>query len=306
MPTTLRCLVCLLAVLAGPVAADQDPDAAPDPGPAVEQAPVATDEDSADQEQKPAETPAFDNQPGRMRKLSTPEGIAFSAYEAGPRGAKWGILLVPEQWGLDAHVRAWVDHLATLGYRALAVDIYDGKTATSDKRAQALARGLDQAATDAKYRAALSVLKAPGRKLATMGFGFGGAQAMRATLADANDVAATVIYQTPPPTDDSMVKGIKGQLFSVYATQGTTVPTEQINAFAAAMRGAKKPITLKLVDMSADGIDKPGDRFDGGIVQAAWKDTEVFLKKAEAEPPCKGCGHKKRKYVRHRHYRRHR
>lgn len=303
MPTTLRCLVCLfLAVVAGPViAADADTAPASQPAQVDQQTPTATD-DSADQGEKPGEIAAFADQPGQVRQLKTTEGVSFNVYEAGPRGAVWGILLVPDQWGLNKHVRAWVDHLGALGYRALAVDIYNGKTVHSADKAQALATGLDQHVADAKYRAALLSLKAPGRRLATMGFGFGGAQAVQATLADPGDVVATVTYQAPPPGDTSVVKSMKAHVFSVYATQGSTIPQDQIDAFAAALRAVKRPMTLKLLAVSADPDNAPGDRFDSGIVQATWPDTEEFLKRVQAETRC--CFHPKR-HVWHRHYIRH-
>jgi carboxymethylenebutenolidase len=271
MPATLRWLLLSIALLcAGPATAgDQD----------VNQV-----------------LPFQANQTGKRLVLTTADGKTFDAYEAGARGAVWGILLVPEPWGFDERLRAWADYLAGLGYRVLAIDTYDHKLPRSPEDAQAMAASLDQAAADAKYRAAIATLKAPGRKLATMGFGLGGLQALRASLAQPNEVRATVMYQASVITDPLILNNLKSPVLGIYAKQDASIPADAIKTFEDAMKRASKSLTVRVVDASPESLTAPGDRYKGALFQAGWKETEVFLKKNERDPPCARCNPKKKRH----------
>ena len=53
-------------------------------------------------------------------------------YLAGPSGPeRAGVLVVHDWYGLLPHVRAACDELAAAGLVALALDLYDGRTATT-------------------------------------------------------------------------------------------------------------------------------------------------------------------------------
>jgi carboxymethylenebutenolidase len=214
--------------------------------------------------------------------LETDTGEAFQVYQAGPRGAKWGILLVHAQWGLNDNVRDWADQLSDLGYRVAVVDVFDGAVAQTAEEADALAVRLDQKTANAKYRAGLDLLSAPGRKLATVGWGFGGSQALYAGAA-APIVAATVVYDAPPVLDADVLKALRGPVLGVFNRNDTRVPREQLQAFASAMKSVNKPLTLHYYD----GDAAPATHYTGSLVPSNWEQARGFLKKHEAEPKTK-------------------
>src|SRR5712691_10318028 len=83
---------------------------------------------------------------GEAITLKTDNGIFFKAYLAGPRGAKRGILLLHEWWGLNDSVRRWADYLGESGYRVLAIDLYNGKVAVSTGQAKEYMAAVNQEA----------------------------------------------------------------------------------------------------------------------------------------------------------------
>jgi len=73
---------------------------------------------------------------GETQTLHTTDGHPFAAYLAGPEQTRGAVLLCHEWWGLKGHNLAWADHLAEAGYRAIAVDLYDGRV-TDDRQEEA-------------------------------------------------------------------------------------------------------------------------------------------------------------------------
>ena len=76
----------------------------------------------------------------------------------------------------------------------MAIDLYDGQIATNPQHAKLLMNSIKQADANTKFAAALDTLKAPGRKIATIGWSYGASQALRATLSAPEPVSATVSY----------------------------------------------------------------------------------------------------------------
>ncbi len=239
--------------------------------------------------------PSFNASESESLTLQTDTGGTVQAYQAGPRGAKWGILLLHAQWGLNDDVRDWADQLSDLGYRVAVVDIFDGVVAETAEEAEALAAQLDQKAANAKYRAGLKLLSAPGRKLATVGWGFGGSQALYAGAA-APVVAATVVYDAPPVLDADVLKALRGPVLGVFNRNGEQVQREQLQAFASAMKRVNKALTLHYYD----GDAAPTVHYTGRLVPSNWEQARGFLKKYEAEPRTKAKKRVKKKKRRNR------
>src|SRR5690554_7044668 len=80
---------------------------------------------------------------GRMVAVPTAWGTSFEGYLAGPADAGLGLLLVHDRWGLNPQVRQWADRMAALGYRVLAVDLFDGRVARRAEDGPAIWRSVD-------------------------------------------------------------------------------------------------------------------------------------------------------------------
>ena len=133
---------------------------------------------------------------GSWEALQDREGRELRAYVAGPGDARAAVLLVHDYFGISDFTRASVERLAAQGYRALAVDLYNGKTATTHEQAAALMQAYmqqERRVGDAALQAGIDALKRPGRRLATLGFSMGGAEALRAALNEPGAVQGSVV-----------------------------------------------------------------------------------------------------------------
>ena len=212
---------------------------------------------------------------GEILTLKTDKGVSFKAYRTGPRGAKRGILLLHEWWGLNDSMRRWADYLGELGYRVIAIDLYNGKVADSISQAKEYMLEVNQETANAKHRAALSALKAPGRKLIAMGWGFGGSQSLQAGFAEPV-VSAVVIYDGVLPNDVTAIKNLRAAVLGVFAKD--TLP-DGIKAFETAMKQANKIVKLHFYPGTSDFSNPSADRYRSGIMPALWKETQTFLNK---------------------------
>jgi dienelactone hydrolase len=116
---------------------------------------------------------AEDAPAGRMVAIPTAWGTSFEGYLAGPADARLGLLLVHDRWGLNPQVRQWADRMAALGYRVLAVDLFDGRVARRVEDGPAIWRGIDPVWTVANVDGALDFLRERQTHVVALGFGKG-------------------------------------------------------------------------------------------------------------------------------------
>jgi carboxymethylenebutenolidase len=130
---------------------------------------------------------------GHFTSFKQKDGREVRAFVAGPADARAGVLFVHDYFGISNATKGAVERLGSMGYLAVAVDLYGGKSAMTHESAVKLMESMDSAAAAATLQACLDYLKRPGRKLATIGFSMGGQQALKGNLNDPNSVSATVI-----------------------------------------------------------------------------------------------------------------
>ncbi len=210
---------------------------------------------------------------GERTTLKTAADKPFAAYLVGPKEAPRGILIIYTAAGLSDPARTWADELGKLGYRAITVDLYDAAAAPHAGPGPTF-QSLDQNDANAKYRAALEALHEPGRSLAIFGVCAGGGQALEASLAAPDLVAATVSYYGRPAVDVKRLVHLRSPVLAIYA-KGDGSPAE-IRAFQAAMHGAGKVLEVQTYDDGPCTASREGDAKHQGA-RPAWQTARDFL-----------------------------
>lgn len=226
-----------------------------------------------------ASSDSSSNLSGKYSILKTNSNQSFKVYLAGPKDASRGILLVHEWWGLNKDVEAWTNQFAKAGYRAMAIDLYNGVIATTSKDAKALMNSVKQDEANAKYSAALKALKAPNRRLAVIGWSFGGSQALHASLAEANLVSATIMYYPfgKMITDKNKLSPLRGPILGQFAEHDFAFTPDKVEEFKTAIKNAAKELNVNMYD-TKHGFDKPtGKNFNKEAHDLAYSKTHKFL-----------------------------
>ncbi len=209
-------------------------------------------------------------------ELTTRNGETFSAYACGDEEARAGVLILHEWWGLKPHNRLWAERLADQGYKALAIDLYDGRVTDDPEQAATWMREIDQAAADRKLIAAIETLTAGDRKLGVYGCSFGGKQAMQASLLRPDAVSATALAYCRMETDADKLAHLQGPVLAIYAQQERTWPEKQA-LFEQAMKSAGK-LTRSVSYDAAHGFTNPtSPHYDAAADKDAWRELLEFF-----------------------------
>lgn len=216
---------------------------------------------------------------GSSMALETEAGGSFQVYAAGPEDARRGILLVHGWWGLNDQTRSWADRFAALGYRAMAIDLYNGKVATTPDQARAYMNEVKQSEANEKYRAALTALQMPGRKLATIGWSFGGTQALQASLAAPESVTATVMFYPFGGLSQSRERlaSLNGAMLVIRAKQESPAVVEDTDQFIVAAKEAGKSIQEHTYDAKHGFMNPSAKHHDAQATEDASNLTMEFL-----------------------------
>lgn len=190
-----------------------------------------------------------------------------------------GVILIHEWWGLNDGIKEAARNLAAQGYMVLAVDLYDGKVATTPEEARSYTASLDQAKAVANMRAALAFLKGRGAdKLASLGWCFGGGQSLQLALNEKLD--ATVIYYGRLETDPTKLKAIKQPVLGVFGDQDVSISVESVRAFESALNELKIENEVYVYPGVGHAFANPsGANYAPEETRDAWSKTLDFLEK---------------------------
>jgi dienelactone hydrolase len=166
-----------------------------------------------------------------------------SLSDGGGAGARPGVVLFPEAFGIGDHAIERARRLAALGYVALAADPYgEGMQAKDLPHAIELMNAVrsDVGRWRARAQAALDALRSQpgvdGGKLAAIGYCFGGSTALELARSGA-PLGAVVSFhgglEAPRPED---ARNIRARVLVCHGASDPLIPPAQVAAFEAQMR----------------------------------------------------------------------
>lgn len=208
---------------------------------------------------------------GERTALKTAADKAFAAYIVGPKDAPRGVLVIQNPAGLSDPAREWADGLGKLGYRAISIDLYEGRPSSDPGQARNF-RSIDRNDANARYRAALEALNEPGRKLGVLGICAGGGQALEAGLVAPDLVVAMVSYYGQPVVEAKRLDYLRAPVLAVSGKRAS----EQNKAFEAAVRQAGKVLEVKTYDRDPC-MDAEPVSYQKESNQASWQAARDFL-----------------------------
>jgi dienelactone hydrolase len=164
------------------------------------------------------------------------------AWDDALSGKRPGVVVFPEWWGLNDYARKRAEQLAGLGFVAFAADMYgDGQTTEHPKEAGALSGAVrnDLKEWQARADAALKVLSAnshvDGKKLAAIGYCFGGSTALQLAYSGADFAAAVSFHGALRVPDEQEVKAIKAKILICHGAADSFIPEEAAQKTRAAL-----------------------------------------------------------------------
>ena len=224
----------------------------------------------------------------RLVSYHTVNGREVSGYLAQPSdvtGPVPGVLVFHEWWGLNANIEAMTRQLASQGYAAFAVDLYNGEKATTPEQAMGLMKGAlgDAAGMQANFTDGYAVLsrmvKAP--KIATLGWCFGGKMSLASALAlGGSKLAAAVIYYGQLETDPEKLKPLTMPVLGLFGGADKGITPDSVHAFEAALKANHTPAEIHIYEGAGHAFANPsGANYQAAAAEDAWARTTAFLAK---------------------------
>ena len=204
-----------------------------------------------------------------------PSGTLMGAWAAAeqPRG---GVLVIHENRGLTDHIRSVAGRFAASGWSALALDLLseEGGTGSFPDEA-AIGAALSQVAPerfDADMKAAVTEIekRLPRKRIAAIGFCFGGGMVWRLLAAGEARLAAAAPFYGPFPAGGDL-GGARAAVLGVYGGLDARVNATR-DAAQAALEAAGLPheiLTFEAADHAF--FNDTGARFNAPAAEEAWR-----------------------------------
>jgi carboxymethylenebutenolidase len=189
-----------------------------------------------------------------------------------------GVVMIHEWWGLNDNIRREARELAAEGYIVLAVDLYNGKIATTPDQARQYRTELNQDTAIQNLRSAVAHVRDAGaEKVASLGWCFGGGQSLSLALSG-EKLDATVIYYGQLVDDPATLRQIEWPVLGIFGAEDTSIPVADVAAFEEGLASNNIPHSIHIYPGVGHAFANPsGDNYAPNETADAWAKTLAFL-----------------------------
>ncbi len=216
--------------------------------------------------------------------LSVPRGTLMAAWAPAPK-PRGGVLVIHENRGLNDHIRNVAGRFAASGYSALALDLLSeegGTDALPDEAARQAALGqIAPERFDADMKAAVTELTArlDRKRIAAIGFCFGGGMVWRLLAAGEDRLAAAAPFYGPFPAGGDL-GGAAAAVLGVYGGLDARVNATRDAAQAALEAAGLKHQILTFTEADHAFFNDTGARFNAPAAEEAWRGVVGWFARA--------------------------
>jgi len=195
---------------------------------------------------------------------------------------KSGLIVIHEWWGLNEDIHLMANQLAGLGYTALAVDLYDGKSATGVKDAFQLSTNLskNEASALANLQTAYDYLinEAGVDKVGIIGWCLGGKWSLRGALMLPDEIDAAVIYYGSLINDKEKLATLEMPIIGFVGTKDRL--HKQFIEFDQNLKDLNKEASIHIYEGARHAFaNASGIAYEKTVAEDSWKKTVEFLTK---------------------------
>jgi carboxymethylenebutenolidase len=211
-----------------------------------------------------------------MIKLDANDKTA-SAYLAAPENGGPGVLVLHAWWGLKPFFKQVCDQLAEQGFTVLAPDLFQGQLAQTIEAATELVKHSDdQVVGDIVMAAKDNLFTRTGGRIGVVGFSFGAAWSLIASMSDPDKIAATVLFYGVYEVDFSK---LKSKVLGHFGDRDEWEPLEGAKEIETAMKAAGLDVTLHIYPGVGHWfVEADVPQYDSEAAALAWERTFAFLK----------------------------
>lgn len=190
------------------------------------------------------------------------------------------LFVIHEWWGLNDHIKREANKLYDdLGglVNVIALDLYDGKIATTREKASELMSSVDSERAKAIIKGALD-FGGSGAEVMTIGWCFGGGWSLQAAIMAGDALKGCVMYYGMPEKDINRLKKLNAPVLGIFAKQDGWITPEVVDNFKANMAQADEELTVKMYDAKHAFANPSNPEYDKEATEDAYKAVMAFIK----------------------------
>ncbi len=202
---------------------------------------------------------------GKMMKFPSTDGKTGSAYvlEGGADNLNY-LFVIHEWWGLNDHIKREAERLqAELGegVHVIALDMYDGKVATTREDAGKYMKASTEERSNAIVQGAINHA-GKSAKIATIGWCFGGGWSLKSSILAGEQGAGCIIYYGMPVQEADKLEGLKADVLGIFAEKDGWITPKVVDEFKETAIGIGKNVTVHQFDAEHAFANPSSERYD--------------------------------------------
>ena len=222
----------------------------------------------------------FVSEKGSWISFKTQNGPDAKAFEVKSDKPTRNVLFVfHEWWGLNDYIRQEAVRIQkTLGnVTVIALDLYDGKVATTREEAGNLTSGMKDERGRAIIDGALAYVGHDAR-IFTIGWCFGGGWSLQAALEAGKQGTACVMYYGMPEMNPERLRMLHAPVLGIFAKQDGWINDKVVREFEKKMTDAHKSLTVRWYDAVHAFANPSNPKYDKKATQDAWTHVVSFFR----------------------------
>ncbi len=220
-------------------------------------------------------------QKGSMIHFATKGGANGNAFYVPADETTDKVLFVfHEWWGLNDYIKREAEHWqkALGGHVAVyAIDLYDGKVATTPDEAGKIMNSLDQKRGEAIINGMLAKI-GKGKKVATIGWCMGGSWSFTGAVLAGSQASGCVMYYGFPEKEDARIKPLKANVLYIYGTRDNYIKKEDVQTLGNKLIKNGRGFTMQSYDAVHAFANPSNPKYDEKAAGQAHELALAFLK----------------------------
>lgn len=217
---------------------------------------------------------------GEMIKFKTPDGAMANAYliKSAAKSNKY-LFVYQEWWGLNDYIKKQSETFYNdlKDVNVIALDMYDGKIATTPDEAGKLMGGADQKRLASIIEGGINYA-GKDAKIASVGWCFGGGLSLKSALLEGKQAVGCVMYYGMPEKDVEKLKTLNCDVLGLFARKEQWISPAIVAQFEKDMATAGKTLKVKSYDADHAFANPSNPKYNKQAGDDAYKLSITYLK----------------------------
>ena len=209
----------------------------------------------------------------------TSDGTDAHAWEVkADKNKNYYLFVIHEWWGLNDYIKQESEKLSDeLGVNVIALDLYDGKVATTREDASKYVQSVKTDRAMGIIHGAYDYVGA-NAKILTIGWCFGGGWSLQTAIEGGKQVVGCVIYYGMPEKDVDRLKKLNCDVIGFFASKDNFINPQIVDEFKQNMQKAGKNVTTYEYDADHGFANPSNPIYNKEATEDAHTKAIAFLK----------------------------